>query len=210
MRLHSYAASANCLKARLLLRLLEIPCEIVEVDIFAGATLTPEFAALNPVRETPVLELGDGTTVTQSNAVLSYLADGTPWAGTTRADRARVHAWFAFEQERVMAGIGEARFRLMTGRATREQLAGQLDTGQGALDVLEAHLAAHDWLVGDAPTAADLSVYAYTSVAPDAGLEHGPAVRAWLECLRALPRFHDDLVPYPDNARPGASRSIYD
>jgi glutathione S-transferase len=210
MRLHTYAASANCLKARLLLRLLDVPCDHVEVDIFAGGTLTDAFAALNPIRETPVLELDDGTTVTQSNAVLSYLADGTAWAGTTRADRARVHGWYAFEQERVMAGIGGPRFRLATGRATPEEVAGRLAVGGDALAILEAHLAGRDWLVGDGPTAADLSVYAYTSVAPEAGLELGRSVSAWIARLRSLPRFHDDLAPYPDNARPGASRSVYD
>jgi len=78
MRLYDYAASGNCYKVRLLLGLLGQPYERVPVDIFAGETLTGAFAALNPVRETPVLELESGAVVTQSNAVLSYLGEDTP------------------------------------------------------------------------------------------------------------------------------------
>jgi glutathione S-transferase len=77
VRLYDYAASANCYKARLLLALLEWEYERIPVDIFAGETLTDEYAALNPARETPVLKLDDGTLLTQSNAILWFLADGT-------------------------------------------------------------------------------------------------------------------------------------
>ena len=168
LRLHTYAASANCLKVRLLLRLLGVECELVEVDIFAGQTLTPAFAALNPLRETPVLQDGE-LTLTQSNAILGYLAAETPWAGTTRADRALAQAWMCFEQERVMPGIGGVRFRLVTGRATLTELAAQLQTGREALVTLEQHLAGRDWLVGPSPTIADLSVWAYSHLAPEVG-----------------------------------------
>src|SRR5438128_752968 len=79
MRLYDYPASANCYKPRLLLALLGRDYERVTVDIFAGDTLTDAFAALNPARETPVLELDDGTIVTQSSAILWLLAEGTPY-----------------------------------------------------------------------------------------------------------------------------------
>jgi len=212
MRLYSYAASANCLKVRQLLRILERPYEHVEVDIFAGDTLTDAYARLNPLRETPVLELDDGTPLTQSNAILGYLADGTPWAASDRLEGAQIAAWLVFEQERVMGGIGGPRFRLITGRAGAERLAGRVAVGRGALDVLQARLAERPWLVGAGPTIADVSVAAYTSVAGDVGLDLAgwPAVAAWLDRLRAVPGFVDDLEPYPPNARPDAGRSIYD
>ena len=79
MRLYDYAASGNCYKARLLIALTGREVERVPVDIFAGDTLTDEFAALNPLRETPVLELDSGEVVAQSNAILWYLAEGTPF-----------------------------------------------------------------------------------------------------------------------------------
>ena len=207
MRLHDHAASGNCYKVRLLCGLLAIPYERVAVDIFAGETLTAAFAALNPVRETPVLELDDGTAITQSNAILAYLAHGTPWLPSTRLEHAQVHQWLAFEQERVMGGIGGPRFRRRTGRPPLE---GRLEVGRAALAVLDAHLAGRPWLVGDGPTIADVSVFGYAHVAPEAGLDIPSHVGTWAQRLRALPGFVADLEPYGENARPGAGRSIYD
>ncbi len=207
MRLHDHAASGNCYKVRLLLGLLAIPCERTEVDIFGGDTLTDAFAALNPVRETPVLELRDGTVITQSNAILAYLAWGTPYLPDERVAQAQVHQWLAFEQERVMGGIGGPRFRRLTGRP---ELPGRLEIGRGALAVLDDRVAQRDWLVGDGPTIADVSVFGYAHVAQDAGLEIPPHVAAWMARIRALDGFVADLEPYGENARAGAGRSIYD
>jgi glutathione S-transferase len=209
MRLYDYGASANCYKARLLLALLDRPYERVAVDIFAGDTLTDEYARLNPARETPVLELDDGTSLAQSNAILWYLAEGTPFLPKRSLERAQVAQWLFFEQERVMSGIGSARFRTLTGR---ELVPARFTLGQTALEMLEDHLAARSYLVGERCSIADLANFGYTHVAEDAGYRLGdyPAVVAWLARLRAQPRFVDDLAPYPENARPGAGRSIYD
>jgi glutathione S-transferase len=207
MRLYDYAASGNCFKVRLLLGLLGVEYERVAVDIFAGDTLTDAFGALNPLRETPVLELDDGRRLTQSNAILWFLAEGTALLPDDAFERGEVAMWLSFEQERVMGGIGGPRFRALTGRAFD---AARLETGRGALRVLDAHLEARDWLVGAGPTIADVGVFAYSSRAGDAGLELPPNVAAWLDRVRALPGFADDFVTYPDNARPGVSRSIYD
>jgi glutathione S-transferase len=213
MRLYDYAASGNCYKARLLLALLGRPYKRVPVDLFAGDTLTDAYAALNPVRETPVLELDDGTVITQSPAILWFLAEATPLLPDTALGRAQVVQWLAFEQERVMGGIGGARFRVITGRATADQslITGRLATAREALDVLAAHLAGRDWLVGGGPTIADVAVFAYTSRAGDIDLDPAdwPAVVAWLDRVRALPGFVDDFAPYPRNARAGAGTSIY-
>src|SRR4051795_8758363 len=190
MRLYDYAASGNCFKVRLLLALLDEEYERVPVDIFAGDTLTDAYAAINPVRETPVLELDGGERIAQSNAILWYLAEGTSFLPESRLERALVAQWLAFEQERVMGGLGGARFRILTGRELPD---GRLETGREALAGLDAHLAhrdpgvrepgrgalgvlappleARDWVVGERPTIADLSLFAYISVAPDAGAE---------------------------------------
>jgi glutathione S-transferase len=206
VRLYDYAASANCYKVRLLLALLRRPYERVPVDIFAGETLTEAYAELNPLRETPVLELPSGQVVAQSNAILWYLAEGTPFLPPTRVERALVHQWLAFEQERVMGGIGGPRFRRLTGRPP---LPGRLALGAEALAVLDTHLGDRRWLVGGGCTIADVSVFGYAHVAADAGLEPGEHVHAWLERIRALPGFTGGLEPYGANARPGAGRSIY-
>jgi glutathione S-transferase len=211
MRLYDYAASANCYKPRLLLALLGREYERVAVDIFAGDTLTDDFAALNPARETPVLELDDGRVVTQSDAILWYLAEGTDFLPRDSFERGQVVQWLFFEQERVMGGIGGARFRIVTGR-NPELVPARLELGRSALEMLEARLTDRSHLVGDSCSIADIANFAYTHVAEDAGFELAeyPAVSAWLGRVSALPGFIDDLAPYPDNARPGASRSIYD
>jgi glutathione S-transferase len=207
MRLYDYAASGNCFKVRLLLGLLGTDYERVPVDIFAGDTLTDAFGALNPLRETPVLELGDGRRLTQSNAILWFLGEGTAFLPDTPFARGEVAMWLSFEQERVMGGIGGPRFRALTGRPFDPA---RLETGRGALAYLDAHLDERDWLVGEAPTIADIGVFAYSSRAAEAGLDTPGRVAAWLDRVRALPGFVDDYVVYRDNARPGASRSIYD
>jgi glutathione S-transferase len=206
MRLYDYAASGNCFKVRLLLALLGRGYERVPVDIFAGDTLTPAFAAVNPLRETPVLELDGGERLAQSNAILWYLAEGTPWLPDDALGRAQVAQWLSFEQERVMGGLGGPRFRLLTGRATAQELEPRLATGRAALAVLADRLRERDWLVGAAPSIADVSVFAYTSVSP---VSVPDAVAAWLDRVRALPGFVDDFVTYPPNAWPGAGSSIY-
>jgi glutathione S-transferase len=210
MRLYDYAASGNCFKVRLLLALLGRDYERVPVDIFAGDTLTDAYAAINPLRETPVLELDSGSFLAQSSAILWYLASGTPFLPDEPLERAQVVSWLSFEQERIMGGLGNPRFRLLTGRDTTG-LEARLATGRGALSVLDTHLAGRSYVVGDAPTIADLGLFPYISVAGDAGvdLSDWPEVCAWLDRIRALPGFVDDFVTYPPNAAPGAGESIY-
>ena len=206
MRIYDYTASGNCYKVRLLLALLGRDYERVPVDIFGGDTLTDAYAAINPLRETPVLELDDGTRIAQSGAILWHLAEGTRYLPAEPRARAHVLQWLFFEQERVMGGIGGPRFRILTGRP---EIPGRRAIGADALEQLEAHLGERDWLVGGWPTIADIAVFGYAHVAHDAGLEPGPNVTAWFDALRSLPGFVADLEPYPGNARPGAGRSIY-
>jgi glutathione S-transferase len=212
--LYNYPASANCLKARLLFGLLGRDYRRVAVDIFDGDTLTDDYGALNPLRETPVLVTGDGEVVTQSNAILWLLGEGTPYLPGDALSRARVVQWLLFEQERVMPGIGNPRFRLLTGRAVLDSagVAARQEVGREALAILDAELAAGPFLVGATPTIADLAVYGYAHAAEEAQIPLAPypAVRSWIARLEALPGFANDLAPYPPNAAPGAGRSIYD
>jgi glutathione S-transferase len=209
MRLHDYDASGNCYKVRLLLALTGTPYERIPVDIFAGDTLGDGFARLNPVRETPVLELDDGTIVTQSNAILWLLAQGTEYLPESALGTAQALAWMFFEQERLMPGVGGVRFRRLTDRPIPP---GRVELGRDALALLDAHLDERPFLVGPRCSLADISLFAYAHVADDAGfaLADFPAVAAWLERVRREPGFVNDLAPYPPNARAGAGASIYD
>ena len=214
MKLYDYSASGNCYKVRLLLALLGVDYERVPIDIFAGDTLTDEYASINPVRETPVLQLDSGETIAQSNAILWYLSEGTPFLPESRLGRAQVVEWLSFEQERIMVGLGGTRFRRLTGRAALDPAAdaSRFQAGLHALSLLDAHLTGRPFTVGDGPTIADLSLFAYTHVAGDAGFDLAayPAVESWIGRIGALPGYMNDFVPYPENARPGRGRSIYE
>jgi glutathione S-transferase len=214
VRLYDYEASANCYKARLLLAHLGRTYERVPIDIFGGDTLTCEFADINPARSTPVLETDDGRFLQESNAILWFLADGTGFLPDNSFERAHVLKWLILEQTDVMPGIGGLRFRLLTGRWTADEPAAvqRRELGLDALAMMEAHLQDAEFFVGDRYSIADISLYAYTHTAPEAGfdLHDYPAVTDWLRRLEQQPGFMNDLEPYPANARAGAGSSTYD
>jgi glutathione S-transferase len=213
MRLYDYVASANCYKPRLLLAQLGLEYDRMPIDIFGGDTLTDEFAVKNPARSTPVLETDDGRYVQESNAILWYLAEGTAFLPAEPFDRAHVLKWLILEQTDVMPGIGGLRFRLLTGRWSPDQPEAKRrrELGLAALSMLDGHLAERTFVVGERYSIADISLYAYTHTAPEAGydIDGFPAVTAWLRRVEQTPRFVHDLQPYPPNARPGAGSSIY-
>jgi glutathione S-transferase len=116
LTLYDYPASANCLKARVLLAQLGRPCRRVPVDIFAGDTAAPEYRRRNPLGRTPVLELADGTAIAESGAILLFLAEGTAMLPADPIARAHVHQWLFVEQNDVEPNLGRARFWRLTGR----------------------------------------------------------------------------------------------
>ena len=213
MRLHDYPSSGNCYKVRLALAQLGIPYERVDVDIFDGGTLTDEFGALNPARTTPVLETDGGDVLVESNAILVYLAEGTELLPDDPIERARALRWLFYEQAEIVPSIGSLRVRLAAGVIDPSSSAAKRFTASGtaALRLLEDHLRERDFLVGGRYTLADLCIYAYVHVAPEAGfdLAEYPAVSAWIERVEATPGHVDDLVPIPPDTRLGVGRSIY-
>src|SRR5256885_5918744 len=118
LRLSDTEASANCYKVRLLLSHLELPYERVPVDIFAGGTMSAEYAARNPSLTTPVLELEPGKFLPESAAIMLHLAEGTHLLPEDRDERAQVYRWLFFEQSAVLPTIAMLRFRLLTRRAS--------------------------------------------------------------------------------------------
>jgi glutathione S-transferase len=213
LRLYDYAASANCYKARLLLAQLGTEYERVPVDIFDGDTLTEDYARLNPLRSTPVLQLADGRTLVESNAILWYLASGTPFLPTDAAEQAEICRWLIFEQSDVMPMIGGLRFRLMTGRFAPDSDAAERRRigGHDVLKLLDQHLATREFLVADRYTIADVAVYGYAHTAEEATITTADyeSFRHWLARVEATPGFMDDLEPYPPNASVLDGRSIY-
>src|SRR3954454_11071083 len=159
LTLYDYAASANCYKVRLLLARLGLEHRRVAVDIFAGETLTDEFAAINPARSTPVLEGGRGRYLPESGAILLYLAEGSDLLPDDPLARAQVVRWLLFEQAEVVPAIGGLRFRVLTGRlATDDPRAlARRRAAAEVLALLDDHLAATGFLVGDRYTIADIA-----------------------------------------------------
>jgi glutathione S-transferase len=189
--LYDYLPSGNGYKVRLLLHQLGIPFERVEVDIVRGETRTPEFLARNPNGRIPVLELDDGSHLAESNAILWYLADGTPFLPADRLERARVLQWMCFEQYSHEPNIATVRFWYHTELTDerRALLPGKRALGEAALAVMDGHLRTRRFFVGESYSIADIALYAYTHVADEGGFDLGPypAVRTWLERVRAQP-----------------------
>jgi glutathione S-transferase len=213
LRLYDYAASCNCYKARLLLSNLGHEYERVPVDIFDGGTLSDEFGALNPARTTPVLATPDGP-LPESNAILVYLAAGTPLLPDDPFELAQVVRWLIFEQTDVIPTMGGLRFRLLVGRLSADD-PDAVQRKEGALEVLrllDDHLAGRPWLVGGRSTIADVAVYGYTHLTHEAGIDMEPYanLRTWFERVERQPGYVEDVEPYGANAAPGAGRSLYD
>jgi glutathione S-transferase len=210
LRLFDYVASANCYKVRLMLAQLGTPYERVPVDIFAGDTLTDEYAAINPARETPVLQVGDWY-LPESGAILAYLAEGTPYLPGDRDERAQVLRWVMFEQTGVMMPIGGLRFRMITGRISSASAARGRERARAALALLDGHLSGREFFAAGRYTIADIAIYGYAHVAGDAGVDLADfsAVHAWCDRVAAQDGYMHDLEPYPANAQLGAGRSIY-
>jgi glutathione S-transferase len=193
--LYSMQSSGNCYKPRLLLHLLGLPFRLVDVAPDKGETRTADFLALNPNGRVPLLVLPDGRKLSESNAMLLYLADGTRYVPADRYERALVNQWLFFEQYDHEPQIAVARSWITVypdkrGKATKEQLAGWQEKGNRALAVMEARLKDHDWLVAYNYSVADIALYAYTHVAGEGGydLARYPGISRWIQRIAAEPR----------------------
>ena len=202
LRLHDNHLSGNGYKPRLLLAHIGRTYERIEVDILKGETRTPEFLARNPNGRIPVLELEDGTCIAESNAILFYLAEGSPFLPGDRLSRALALQWMFFEQYSHEPCIAVARHWLQHMEMTEAQHAQLPDKhagGRTALAVMERHLGGSEWFGGDAMGIADFALYAYTHVADEGGFDLAdyPAVGAWLARVAEQPG-HVPMNPAPE------------
>lgn len=194
LTLHDDPISGNGYKARLILAFLGLPYAYVAYDVLKAETRTPAFLKINANGRIPVLQLDDGTALAESNAILTYLADGTDWWPSGRLARAQVLSWMFFEQYSHEPNIATLRFWTHLPSLTpaqEAQIPGKRDNGLAALKLMDAYLKEHAWLVGSAPTIADIALYAYTHVADEGGfsLADYPSVQAWLKRFAALPGY---------------------
>lgn len=191
MKLHHHPLSGHSHRAVLAASLLNIPHELVEVDLKAGAHKRPEFLALNPFGQVPVLE-DDGVIVADSNAILVYLArkaDRTDWLPEDPRGAAAVQRWLSVAAGEVAYGPAAARLITVFGASfNADEVIGRAHT---LLARLEAQLESADWLVGSQPTIADIAIYSYVARAPEGNVDLSsyPNVNAFLLRVEALPGF---------------------
>jgi glutathione S-transferase len=201
--LYSMQRSGNSYKVRLALAKLGIPYRLEEVDILQGDSHTPEFLAMNPSGQVPLLEVEPGRYLAESNAILWYLAVGTPLAPDDRIQRATALQWMFFEQHSLEPNIGAAWFwlALVKGGRDLQQHAFEdwMEEGHRALGVMEKHLKTNLFFVDGRLTVADLALFAYTHVAEqcDFDLSSFPYIRAWIDRVAAEPN-HVPMDWQPD------------
>jgi len=193
--LYDYLPSGNGYKVRLVLKQLDIPYRLQELDIKIGATRTPEFLAKNPNGRIPLLEIPDQGFLAESHAIISYLAEGSALVPQDRWQRALMWQWMCFEQYNLEPNIGTVRFWLASLKKTPAELGEKLTektkNGYAALGVLEQGLQGRAFLVADRYSLADIALYAYTHVASEGDFDLGryPNIRAWCDRVATQPKW---------------------
>src|SRR5208283_1469240 len=202
IRLYDYMPSGNGYKVRLLLTQLGVSFERIELNIIKGETRTPEFLCKFPNGRIPAVELDDDKLLFESNAIILYFAEGTPFCPTDRFQHAQVLQWLFFEQYSHEPYIASVRYLIYVAPDIKDPRRAILDMmirrGYDALDVMENHLRTRAWFVGNSYSIADIALYAYTHVAAEGGFDFGkyPAIRGWLQRVRSQPR-HIALTERP-------------
>ena len=174
--------------------MLEIPCEVVKMDGLKGACRTEAFKKKNVDQRLPLLELPDGSHLAESNAILFYLAQGSPLWPEEAQEQAQVLRWMFFEQNCIEAKVAEVRFMMChlpedkRDRNFEDVLRGR---GARALKVMDDHLAENDFFACNRFTIADISLYAYTHVAGEGGydLSQFPNIQSWIKRIEATSRY---------------------
>lgn len=197
-RIYGMSSSGNCYKVRLLCEQLQLPYEWIEIDVRTGGTRNPDFLRKNPNGRVPTLEYEPGRFLVESDAILVYLAEGSPFWPQQRLERAQALQWMFFEQYSHEPYIAVARFicaMLPAEHPRRSELPRLHERGNQALAVMEQHLVKGRFFVGDAYSIADIALYAYTHAAGDGGfdLQRFPAVREWIARVQSQPGF----IPMP-------------
>lgn len=183
MKIYGDVVSGNCLKVKYAADFLAIPYSWEARDIIKGESRTPEFLAINPAGQVPVIQLDDGRTLAQSNAIIQYLAEGSELLPADPFERGQVNAWLFWEQYSHEPYIAVSRFTMLyLGKPREAREDWRVERGENALDFMDGSLAGKDWLAADRFTLADISLIAYTRVAHEGGFDLGsrPNVQAWI------------------------------
>jgi glutathione S-transferase len=193
LRIFGDSISGNCLKVKWVAQRLHLPFEWIEVDILKSESRTPEFLAMNPAGQVPAVILKDGRTLSQSNAIMLHLAEGSVLIPIDPYDRAKMYEWMFWEQYSHEPYVAVARFQVTyLGKSVAELDAKLVERGAGALARLETQLQQTAYLIGERLTLADIALVAYTRVAHEGGfdLSRYPAVKAWVDRVETALDIH--------------------
>ena len=189
LRIFGDSISGNCLKVKWTAERLGLDYEWIEVDLLKGETRTPQFLAINPAGQVPVVSLPDGRPLAQSNAILLHLAEGSDLIPADAYARAQMLEWMFWEQYSHEPYVAVARFRVRyEGQPVNSLEPRLVERGAAALQRLEDALAAGSFLVGDQLSLADVALVAYTRLAGEGGfdLSRYPKVQAWIARVEAV------------------------
>lgn len=197
LRLYNFPSSGNCYKIRLLLNQINISFEKKDVEIVKGESRTTEFMNTKNIHgKVPVLEVEPGKNLTESNVILLYLSENTPFLPNTQWENLEVLRWLFFEQNSLEPCIGTVRYWLTKLEpAQQEKYQGaieqKMEQGYRGLSVIESHLSKHQFFVAERYTIADICLFGYTHVAEEGrfDLSRFPAVKAWIERVKSQPRY---------------------
>ena len=193
MKIYGDTNSGNCLKVKWVCDKLALPYHWIEIDTRKGETRTPQFLKLNGAGQVPTVELDDGRTLAQSNAIIRYLARGSRLIPRDAFAAGKMDEWLFWEQYSHEPYIAVCRFQMVyLGKQASELDPDKVKRGYAALERMEQHLAITPFLAGDAVSLADVSLLAYTRVAHEGGfhLDGYAAIRRWIgetEDLLGLP-----------------------
>ncbi|KQX20229.1 MULTISPECIES: glutathione S-transferase family protein [unclassified Sphingomonas] len=188
MQIYGDSISGNCLKVKWTADLLGIRYDWIETSVLDGSTRTDAYLAMNPAGQVPLVRYEDGRTLAQSNAIILSLAEGSALIPVDGYQRAKMLEWLFWEQYSHEPYVAVARFQVRyLGKAVADLDPRIVERGKGALKLLDGQLTGRAFLVGDAPTLADIALVAYTRVAHEGGfdLSDYPAVKAWVARVEA-------------------------
>ena len=183
LQIYGDVVSGNCLKVKWTAQATGRPYVWIQTDVMQAQSRTPQFLALNPAGQVPLVVLEDGRPLAQSNAIITHLAEGSALIPVDAYDRAKMFEWMFWEQYSHEPYIAVARFqRLLLGKTAEEIEPRLMERGRQALARMALQLGRTPYLVGDCLTLADVSLVAYTRVAHEGGFDLGgyPAVKAWV------------------------------
>jgi len=183
MIIYGDVLSGNCDKVRFTVDYLRVPYEWIEVDSVAGGTRTPDFLAMNPPGQVPVVQLGDGQFLAQSKAIIRFVADGSSLSPADEWSKAKIDEWMLWESnnhEFFVSGCVSHMTYMEKSKDTRDPM--RVERGDRELDIMERHLQSSHWLVGRSITIADIALVAYTRQAHLGGFDmrRRPKLRQWV------------------------------